>query len=170
MRKTVCLVVLFVAFAISQSSVLAQGFPYHLYEPRTLSELVDGNSNSKQVEGSVNLLISAKPFYSAVRLEYAGQSRKISTAKLGLFKLWIEGLNIKANRNADPMSLIDKEFLFTECGKDYWIPVQTPAANDFPKDLKKGDKMTLYLMFIGGIGDKDKWDIVFFTNSFRIYE
>lgn len=170
MRKTGFLVVLFFAFAISQRSVLAQGFPYHLYEPRTLSELVDAHSSSKQVEGSTNLIISAEPFYSAIRLEYAGQSRKISQARMGLFKLWIESLKIKANQNKDPMSLIDKEFLFTECGKDYWIPVQTPAANDFPRTLKKGDRLTLYLMFVGGIGDKDKWDIVFFTNSFRIYE
>ncbi|MCU0239327.1 MAG: hypothetical protein MUC29_07785 [Pyrinomonadaceae bacterium] len=169
MKKVFCLCFLIGIFAVFNNSIYAQGFPYHLYDTRTLSELVEMNSGLKKIGTSKNIMLSAEPFYSAIRLEYAGQSRKISQEKMNLFKIWIESLNIKATKDNDPLSLIDKEFLFTECGKEYWIPVQTRAANDFPEDLKKGDKMTLYLMLVGGIEDKGKWDIIFFTNSFKIY-
>lgn len=169
MKKIFCLCFLAVAFLLLQNSVFAQGFPYHLYDARTLAELVEMNSGLKKIGNSKNIMISAEPFYSAIRLEYAGQSRKVSQEKVNLFKIWVESMNIKSSRNATPLDLLDKEFLFTECGKEYWIPVQTPAANDFPEDLKKGDKITLYLMLVGGIEDKGKWDIVFFTNSFKIY-
>ncbi len=137
-----------------------------------MAELVELNSGAKKLEagGTKQIMISAKPFYSAVRLEYAGESRKLSKEKIGLFKIWMESLNIKGSNSASaPLDLLDKEYLFKECEKEYWIPVQIPAANDFPKDMKKGDRVTLFLMMVGGIEDKGKWDFIFFTNSFKIY-
>lgn len=115
-------------------------------------------------------MISAKPFYSAIRVEYAGKSRKILEDKMFLFKMWVESLGVKSDRNYSVLDVIDKEFLFKECDKEYWIPVQSFAAEDFPEDLKTGDKMTLYLMLVGGIENKEGWEIVFFANSFKVYE
>ncbi len=165
MNRILTGVFLLTVFLLFSKQTLAQGFPYHLYDPRTLAELVEMNSGVKKVEGSKNIMISANPFYSAIRLEYAGKSRVISKEKLGLFKIWQESLEV------DPklFSILDKEFLFKECGKEYWIPVQKPAANDFPEDFKSGDKITLYLMMVGGLEEKSGWDTVFFTNSFKIY-
>ncbi len=165
MKRILFTVILFAVFLSFSKQTLAQGFPYHLYDPRTMAELVEKNSGVKKVEGSKNLMISANPFYSAIRMEYAGKSRILSKEKIGLFKIWQESLEV------DPvlLSILDKEFLFKECGKEYWIPVQKPAAKDFPEDMKAGDKITLYLMMVGGIEDKGNWDWIFFTNSFKIY-
>lgn len=165
MRKFLPLIFVLAVCLFSTTFTFGQGFPYHLYDPRTMAELVEKNSGVKKVEGSKNIMISANPFYSAVRLEYAGKSRVLSKEKVSLFKIWQESLQVDSRL----LSILDKEFLFRECGKEYWIPVQKPAANDFPEDFKDGDKITLYLMMVGGIEDKGNWDWVFFTNSFKIY-
>lgn len=174
MKKLLSIFLLFSAFTFISQTSYSQGFPYHLYDTRTVAELVELNSSVARktaVADVKNLMISAKPFYSAIRLEYAGESRKISKERMGLFKIWTESLNVKSsNSETDILSMFDKEYLFKECDKQYWIPVQTRTANDFPKDFKKGDKITLYLMMIGGIEDKGKWDFIFLTNSFQIYE
>jgi hypothetical protein len=174
MKKIFSVFLLFLALTFISQTNYSQRFPYHLYDTRTLAELVELNSSvakKTEVAGKKNLMISANPFYSAIRLEYAGESRKLSKEKMGLFKIWMESLDIKSsNSDTDIFSMFDKEYLFKECDKQYWIPVQTRTANDFPKDLKKGDKITLYLMMVGGIEDKGKWDFIFLTNSFKIYE
>lgn len=168
MKKTIHFLILTFSLIIFSSSVYGQSFPYHLYDTRTISELVELNmeeSKTLKANGTKQIMISAKPFYSAIRLEYAGQSRSLTKEKLGLFKIWQESLGVDPRLN----DMLDKEFLFKECGKEYWIPVQKPAAQDFPTDLKNGDRITLYLMMVGGIEDKGNWDFIFFTNSFKIY-
>ena len=170
-RYTPTLFLLLLQLVIA-TSALAQGFPYHLYDTRTLGELVDLNVAAIQApldEKSKQIMISANPFYSAIRLEYGGQSRVVPKERIGLFKLWGESMRIKTDRGIDPLELIEKEYLFRECGKEYWIPVQKPAARDLPTDLKSGDKITLYIMMVGGTETKGKWDWMFFTNSFKVY-
>lgn len=172
MKKLFSTMLLIFVFLLVAQNTVAQGFPYHLYVPRTLSELTDINEKARPPiqKDSKNIAISVKPFYSAIRLEYAGKSRKLSKEKLGLFKIWAEALNVgSSNTNAKFLDLLDKEYLFKECDKEYWIPVQVPAANDFPKDMKKGDRITLYLMLTGGIETDGKWEDIYFTNSFKIY-
>lgn len=167
MKKTVFILFLTTLFALFNNSGYGQGFPYHLYQTRTMAELVDLNaSKSKKITVEAKqMMISDNPFYSAVRLEYAGKSRSLSKEKLDLFKIWQETFEVDSRL----LGMLDKEFLFKQCAKEYWIPVQKPAADDFPKDFKAGDKITLYLMMVGGLEDKGNREYVFFTNSFRMY-
>lgn len=130
------------------------------------SEIEDG-----QTVGLTKIGISANPFYSAVRLEYAGEVRNLSERKLGYYKMWAASLNVgSTNTNVKVLDILKKEFLFKECDKEYWITVSTPAANDFPKDMKKGDRITLYLMLAGGMKyDKEAWTGMYLANSFKDY-
>ncbi|NNE68128.1 MAG: hypothetical protein HKN33_16310 [Pyrinomonadaceae bacterium] len=174
MKRTILTLFFVLVFSAVCETAYSQGFPYHLYAPRTLSELNDLNTKvmkESEVEGSKNLAISAKPFYSAIRLQYAGKSRSLSKEKAGLFKIWAESLNVQStNTKSGVLDIIKKEYLFRECEKEYWLTVQTPAANDFPKDMADGDLITLYLMVVGGIETKGKWESIYLTNSFKIYQ
>lgn len=171
-KLVITLLLLFVFSGITQTAY-SQGFPYHLYAPRTMAELTELNSVAEKTQtiGKTQISISAKPFYSAVRLEYMGENRKLSERKSAFYKIWATALNVgSANTDQDVLDVIEKEYLFKECDKEYWITVQTPAANDFPKDLKKGDLITLYLMMAGGMKyDEEAWNYMYLTNSFRIY-
>ena len=167
------LLFLFVLLGASQSAY-SQGFPYHLYAPRTMAELDKWSSANGETQkiGQTSIGISADPFYSAVRLEYAGEVRDLSERKMGFYKLWAATLNVAStNTDASVLDILQKEFLFKECDKEYWITVSTPAANDFPENMKKGDRLTLYLMMAGGLSyDKEAWSGMFLANSFKIYE
>lgn len=167
---------LFIFVVLSGSTQIAypQGFPYHLYDPRTMAELAVLGSEIEegQTIGLTKIGISAKPFYSAVRLEYGGEVRTLSERKLGFYKLWVSSLNVgSTNTKVNVLDILQKEFLFRECEKEYWITVSTPAANDFPKSMKKGDRITLYLMLAGGMKyDKEAWNGMFLANSFKNYQ
>ena len=160
-------VLLAVTLFLALTSCPAQDkFPYEIYDPRTLSELVERSSSTPELKGAKQLMIDAKPFYSAVRIKYTGKSRPLTEERKKLFKLWQEALQV------DPQILatLDSEYLFKECEKEYWIPVQKPVASYFPKELKIGDTITLYLMLVGGVKTPTSWDVVFFVNEFRKYE
>jgi hypothetical protein len=172
MKKLFTMPLLILALTVIAQTAYAQGFPYHLYDTRTMAELVELNSvaEENQVIGKTQIAVSAKPFYSAVRMEYMGQNRNLSERKLGFYKIWAEALDVKTDSKYNVLDIIQKEYLFKECDKEYWITVQTPAANDFPKDMRKGDRITLYMMVIGGIKyEKEDWDYMFLTNSFKVY-
>lgn len=142
MKKLFSIIFFATFLLIINQSAYSQGFPYHLYDTRTMAELTELNSVAEktQVIGKTQIAISGKPFYSAVRLEYAGESRNLSERKSGFYKIWAAALNVgSSNTNYNVLDIIKKEYLFKECDKEYWITVSTPAANDFPKDMKKGD-------------------------------
>ncbi|MCB1025421.1 MAG: hypothetical protein KDB79_13580 [Acidobacteria bacterium] len=142
-------------------------FPYHVYDPRTLAEFDEIHSGVKDIETdkTTQIMVSAKPFYSAIRVEYVGRSRAISKERLGLFKIWQEALNI----NSDVITRLDKEYLFRECDREYWIPVQKQVAAFFPRELKDGDNITLYLMAVGGVKPAEDWELLFLANEFQKY-
>lgn len=165
---------IFVVLLGAAQIAYSQGFPYHLYEPRTMAELAVLSSvpGEAQAIGQTQIGISANPFYSAVRLEYAGEVRDLSERKLGYYKLWAQALNIAStNTKQSVLDLLKREYLFKECDKEYWITVSSPAANDFPKDMKKGDRITLYLMLAGSMKyAEEPWSGMYVANSFKNYQ
>ncbi len=168
MKNSYAKFLLILAISILVQATYAQDrFPYNSYNPRTLAEFDDIHSNIKdiKIDKTTQVMISAKPFYSAVRAEYVGKSRVISKDRLNLFKIWQQSLRI----NADALKRLDREYLFKECDREYWIPVQKQVAAYFPKELKDGDRITLYLMAVGGVRPKDGWEFLFLANEFKKY-
>ncbi len=158
-------VVLFVLIVSGQA--IAQKFPYEVYDPRTLAEFMARNSAAVPgLDKQKQLMIDAKPFYSAVRVKFVGTARPLSAEKKTLIKMWQESLGY------DPkvLELLENEYLVRECDKEYWVVVQKQVAAYFPKELKTGDNITLYLMFVGGQKLADKWDFLFIVNEFRKYD
>ncbi len=152
----------------ASNGAVSQSFPYDKYDPRTLEELV-AQSSASMMAGSVRpqMMLDAKPFYAAIRVKSMSTARPVSEKKKNLFKMWQESMG------ADPkmLTLLENEYLFQECGKDYWVAVQKQVASYFPKELKAGDTITLYLMVIGGLkpSDKEPFDPAFLVNEFRKY-
>ncbi|MFV0387689.1 MAG: hypothetical protein ACK5NT_02950 [Pyrinomonadaceae bacterium] len=159
-----------ITIAVLLFTVLAEAqntFPYELYEPRTFEEFDEIHLVETEPDyGSATpLMISANPFYSAIRVEYTAKSRKLSDDKLNLFKIWVGMLNL----NSKVLERLESEYLFKECDREFWIPVQKQVAAYFPKELKEGDMVTLYVMAVGGLKPKNDWEYVFLTNEFRKY-
>lgn len=153
----------------------AQDFPYEEYQTRTLSELVamDSETNVKDLEKTSGdkakglLIIHAKPFYSAVRVKYIGTVQALTKKEKEYLKLWQSSLGYPPEIPA----LFENKYLFKECDKEYWIPVQKQVAAFFAKELKQGDMITLYLMYPGGIKSNptESWNFLFLVNEFKQY-
>jgi hypothetical protein len=162
MKKIFLTPILVLAISAIAQTANAQGFPYQDYKTRDLSELAAIDSALLKSDTSYQI-IQAKPFYSAIRVEYTGKSRAISSEKMNLFKNWQGTIGV----DAKVLTLLKNEYLFRECDKEYWIPVQKQVAAFFPKELKNGDKITLYLMAVGVVILKGEWNSVFLVNEFK---
>src|SRR5687768_2345509 len=123
--KTLFLIFLLLTFSLISHKALAQGFPYHEYKTRTMAELVEMDADVSQTEykGAQQIMIHANPFYSAIRVKYTGKSRPLSKEKINLFNIWQETFQV----NKKVLSLLESEYLFKECDKEYWIPIQKPV-------------------------------------------
>jgi hypothetical protein len=142
------------------NQTLAQAFDYSKYKPKTLLELVEINSITSDIKSE--FLISGDWFYSQIRLKYIGTSRPISAHHREILKAWKTSFKIPD----ETVNLFEKEFLFTECNNEYWLPVQKQVAAFFPKELKEGEMITVYLFLSGGVKNEGKWDFLFLVNEF----
>jgi hypothetical protein len=163
MKHFFSLAILLFSISVLSQTIYSQGFPYDSYKVRAMSEMV-GLSSETDLKGP-SMLISKKPHYSAIRVEYTGRSQPLSKEKLDLYKTWQKSLGV----DAKVLTLLDREFLFKECDKEYWVSVQKQVAAYFPKELKEGDKITLYLMAVGGVKKQNEWEYIFLTNEFKKY-
>lgn len=165
------LFVLHAIFVLALSAgAFAQDFPYDVYDPRTLSELADLQKDATSMDygpSKKHIVVNAKPFYSAVRVTFIGTAKPLTTEEKEYLKIWQGTLGY----DEKVLALFENKYLFKECDKEYWIVVQKPVAAFFPKELKTGDMVTLYLMFPGSTKFKptDPWNHLFLVNEFRKY-
>ncbi len=155
-------------FFFTTLSANAQGFPWHEYKPRTFSEIIKLNADveTRKYEQR-QIALNANPLYSQVRVVYTGTLRPVSSARKDLLKMWAELLNIKTTKGSDVTKLYENELLFTECGTEYWLPVQKQVIPYFEKELQKGDMVSLFIGRVGGEKVGDKWDWLFLVNEFQ---
>jgi hypothetical protein len=145
------------------------GFNYDSFEPATLAEAKAGFLAGAQ-EFSI-AVAGDKPgdgYFDQggrrwrAQASYTGKSRPLDTAELTFIRNWL-----KSVRREDVVGLFTTSYLFTADGKDYWLPVEAPVAAFFPKELKPGDVIDLYLAEIGGTRGEDGWIWLPLVEEFR---
>ena len=67
----------------------------------------------------------------------------------------------------DYVSLFDREYLYKVGDTEYWLATSKPITKYFDKELKPGDKMTLYLISIGAYRIKDGIDCVLLVEEYQ---
>lgn len=158
------LVIALAIVSLFVSAANSQDFDYSKYKPRTLSELAELNPAPPDVASAKKVaIVSGDWFSSQVRLKYTGTSRAISLEHREILSNWQTSFRVPAETAA----MFQKEFLFKECDREYWLPVQQQVTAFFPKELKEGDMVTLYLIFAGGLRISGKTDYLFLVNEFE---
>jgi hypothetical protein len=148
-------------------------FPYDVYKPRTLSEIIVINSNLKSVDVTIGkkdtpqIALNADFLHSQARLKFLNKSRPVAPDRKELLKIWQKTFAI----DEKIVGLYENEYLFKECDTEYWIPVQKQVAAYFPKELKEDDMISLFFMRIGGqkLKTTNNWDWLFLANEFIKY-
>lgn len=156
--------------AFCAATVRAQDeFPYDVYKPRTVSEMVALNADGKNADvvygktDAPQMVLYADFLHSQTRVKFANKSRPISAARRELLKFWQTTFKM----DEKILNLYENEYLFKECESEHWIPVQKQVAAYFPKELKEGDMISLFLMRGGGRKVGSGWDWVFLVNEFK---
>lgn len=143
-------------------------FPYDRYKPRTLSETISLDPEGKNADVIIEkksipqMVAYTNLLYSQVRVKFMNKSRPLSVDRKETLDLWKKTLAMEDKT----VSLYENEYLFNECNNEYRIPVQKQVAAFFPKELKEGDMISLFITRIGAKKINDSWDWLFLSTEF----
>lgn len=150
-----------VVFACLSATVHAQGFPWEIFKERTIKEVI--NITRKAVRPDDTMFLATNELESKMLVTFTGQSRPILKARKN-FILWWVGTFGHPKEYAD---LYEREFLYKEGDDEYWLATEIPITKYFDKELKPGDKMTLYLISIGAYRTEKDFDCVLLVEEYQ---
>jgi hypothetical protein len=139
MRKLLIIVIV----ACVAGVALAQDFPWDIFKARTLKEVT--SITTKAVRPDDTMFLATTLLESKVEVTFTGKSRPILAARKGFIFAWTGTFGLQKDYAAH----YETEYLYKEGKDEYWLATQAPITKYFDKELKPGDKMTLYLISIG---------------------
>ena len=141
----------------------AQGFPWEIFKPRTLKEIVA--ATVKPLRPNDSMFLAQNQLESKVEVIFSGQSRPIIESRKAFIEVWFGILRADQKNLA---KLYEREYLYKEGEAEYWLPTSTPITKHFDKELKPGDKVELYLISIGAYrSSKGDTDCVLLVEEFQ---
>lgn len=144
------------------ATALAQGFPWEIFKPRTLKEVI--TITTRAVRPDDSMFLAQDQLESKVEVVFTGKSRPITKARKTVLEMWVGMLRSDQKGYAE---LYEKEYLYKEGDAEHWLPTSRPITKYFDKELKPGDKMDLYLISIGAYRDKNDIDCVLLVEEFQ---
>ena len=153
------------AMAISAllcATALAQGFPWEIFQPRTLKEVI--SITTKAVRPDDSMFLAQNQLESKVEVVFTGKSRPINKARKNFINMWFGMLRTDQKELAD---LYERDYLYKEGEVEHWLPTSRPITKYFDKELKPGDKMDLYLISIGAYRGDGDIDCVMLVEEFQ---
>jgi hypothetical protein len=148
--------------ALLGATALAQGFPWEIFKPRTLKEVI--SITTKAVRPDDSMFLAQNQLESKVEVVFTGKSRPIPEARKTFIGMWFGMLRADQKELA---RLYEREYLYLEGEVEYWLPTSTPIMKYFDKELKPGDKMDLYLISIGAYRSRGNIDCVLLVEEFQ---
>jgi len=94
---------------------------------------------------------------------YKGDSRRVDPIRRELIADW--GRTYR--RDSSIVADFSREYLFQEGDKLLWLPVQDRVASFFPKELRPGQRVSLWTMLLGGYYDEGAITWAFIVNEFK---
>ena len=158
MMRTLLIIV--IAFGLS-TTALAQDFPWDIFKARTLKEVI--SITTKAVRPDDSMFLATNQLESKAQVTFTGKSRPILRARKDFISIWV-GIFGKPKEYAE---LYEREYLYKEGDDEYWLPTETPITKYFDKELKPGDKMTLYLISIGAYRSEKEVDCVLLVEEYQ---
>lgn len=138
------------------------------YELRPLKVITEQHQDSfKEMKGDKNLVFTADNFPSKGVFVFTGKARAILPVHKMIIIQWMKTFNPQLMDLAEAYA---EEFLFTQNGTSYWLPVQAGLVGALRDELKAEDHTYLYTTWLGGTKLNGKPDFVFTVNEFERIE
>jgi hypothetical protein len=165
MSRSRILLLLILISPLFASPSFAQGFPWDDFKRRTLKEII--SIDAKEIQDSERenrVIFHADMLLSVIRVRYTGKSRLLSEVKKDFLKKWAQTF---AQNDDEYAAHYERDYLFTEGDVEYWLPVQKQVSAYFPKELKDGDEVDIYIVRAGGVCSKKVCDWLFLVEEFQ---
>jgi hypothetical protein len=143
------------------TAAFGQGFPWEIFKARTLKEVT--SITTKAVRPDDTMFLATTLLESKMEVAFTGQSRPILKARKDFISAWAGTFG----QPPDYAARYQNEYLYKEGDDEYWLPTQAPVAKYFDKELKPGEKMTLYLISIGAYRTEKGIDCVLLVEEYR---
>ena len=129
------MVLLAVAFGVS----VASAADWSRYTPQAVGDLLRG------LPRTTGLAITPEiPIRSRVR--YSGDFRPLADDSRRIISAWTKSMNVPAAADA-----FRQEVRIQEPGGDYWVPVQETLVPAMRGELRAGDHIEVFLIFVGHV-------------------
>lgn len=148
--------------ALLATTALAQGFPWEIFKPRTLKEVI--SITTKAVKPDDDIFLAQDQLESKVEVVFTGKSRPIGKMRKTFIDTWFGTLRSEQKQLAE---LYESEYLYKEGEAEYWLPTSKPITKYFDKELKPGDKLDLYLISTGAYRNGAGIDCVLLVEEFQ---
>jgi len=148
--------------AVSAALSLLQGFPFEIFKPRTIKEVI--SITTKAVRPDDSMFLAHNQLESKVEVVFTGQSRPIDDGRKTFIKTWV---GILRSDQLGYAELYEREYLYKEGSDEHWLATSKPITKYFDKELKPGDKMDLYLISIGAFRSRGEIECVLLVEEFQ---
>jgi len=164
--KTFTTRILFIGllFTVLGIPAFTQGFPWQIFKPRSLKEVTDLTKKAFRPDDTAYFATSL--LESKAEVTFTGKSRPISGPNRGFLSDWVGFFG----RPKEYAAAYEREFLYKEGDDEYWLPTQEPVTKYFDKELKPGDKMTIYLISIGAHGVGKDINCVLLVEEYQVIQ
>ncbi len=99
-----------------------------------------------------------------VSVSYGGESRPVSAFNQDAIATFADAQTSSPQPNIT--ELFTEEYLFTESGKDYWLPLQKQMIPFLNQELTPGDQVQLLALWIGYSHPQGEVNHTFLVNEF----
>ncbi len=144
------------------TTAMAQDFPWDIFKSRTLTEVMSITTKAARPDDS--MFLATNQLESKVLVTYTGRSRPIPQARYNFICVWAGMLG----HPKEYAQRYEREYLYKEGDNEYWLATQTPITKYIDKELKPGDKMTLYLISIGAYRSNKNIEVVLLVEEFEV--
>lgn len=119
------------------------------YSNRTISDVLENSSSLTDYDSGISIVLAK---YKCIAI-YHGNTRIISENKMNTFKTFL----FFSFGNASFADNYEYEAEFEESGYAVWLPIQNDILPYFEDEVRPGDSIILYYMFIGYSIESDTW-------------
>jgi hypothetical protein len=136
------------------------------YEPGTLKSIIEMHHDlvKESKSDKTRFLLTGNSFPSQVKLVYLGKTRPLSGRRKELLVGWTKML--KDTVPANTVELFQTEVLFREGEEEHWLAVQKTLVDALPKEVKTGQEINGYVIWLGIVKVDDHFEYLFAMNEF----
>lgn len=153
------------ALALSVAPAAAADFPFGQFAPHTFADLLADQAayeaDAPTPRPGDRILRPA--LRAKVSAQFVGTHRPLGEAHKTDISKWATAYRAQTGW----AETFGEEYLFRAEGREWWLPVQNPVAAFFPRELREGDTVELYVIYGGATYENTGWYPLILVEEFR---